>query len=49
MTKPCVICTVPVHVTSGSALIDACPTPIISMDHSVLTENDAQLTFKAPC
>ena len=34
-TGPWVMCTVPAHVTSGSALIDAWPTPIMSTHCSV--------------
>ena len=42
------MCTVPAQVASGSALIDAWPTPIISAYHSVYSSTWTSVLAKPP-
>ena len=46
--EPCVKCTVPAHVTSGSALIDAWPTPVMFAYQLVYTSMQTSVSTKPP-
>ena len=46
--EPCVIGMVPAHVTSGSVLIDAWPTPVISAYHLVYSSTWTLVPAKPP-